>query len=128
MLSSALTLAILTTAGFYVAYSKLPRRVRRWIENHSLLTDTLCLLLTYMLLGGTLTALVAAAMVGLMTSALLYIANHPSDFIFLSDFGTMVSDFLRKLKEGLAAFSKEYNAKHHPKAAEVAAEAAADGQ
>jgi len=85
MLSTATALAILTTGGFVVVYSKLPRRMRKFIEKHSLATDVVALFLAYMLLGGTLTALTASAMVGLMISGLLHIQNNREDFEWLFD-------------------------------------------
>jgi hypothetical protein len=77
MLATGLTLACLTATGFYMVYRKLPARVRRFMEKHVLLTDAVACLLTYMLFGGTLVALFAAAWMGLLTSVLLAIANNP---------------------------------------------------
>jgi hypothetical protein len=110
MLVTAFTLAVLTTSGFFVIYRKLPRKVRRFLEKHSLGTDAVALLLTYMLLGGTLTALIAGALVGLMTSALLFISQHPEDFEFLADVSQVIKDGLTKLKAMAKEFGAEYRA------------------
>lgn len=83
MLTNAFALALITSGGFIAVYSKLPRKLRKWIENHELLADGCALFLTYLLLGGTLTALTAGAMVGLMTSGLLHVAKNKEDFEYL---------------------------------------------
>jgi hypothetical protein len=111
MLMNAFTLAILTTCGFCVAYKKLPRKIRRFIQKHSLLADAIALLLTYMLLGGTLTALVAAAVVGLLTSALLYIANNPQDFRILEDIAEVIKEKVALLKQLAKDLGEDYRIK-----------------
>ena len=76
MFVTGLLLASLTTAGFLFIYFKLPRWLRKFMEKHALLTDFLACLLTYMLLGGTLTALFAAAIMGILVSILLAFAKN----------------------------------------------------
>lgn len=115
MLSTALALAILTTAACIVVYSKLPRRVRKFIEKHSLLTDLVCLIGIYVLLGGTLTALFASAICGLMISIMLYIQNHRSDFLFLYDCRNLIKDKLSQAKEMLDAYGEAYREKYTEK-------------
>ena len=80
MLINAGVLALVTFVGGCMIYSKLPRRIRKWLLKQDLLTDLAMLLLAYLVLGGTATALLAAAMVGLMVSACLYVANRPEQF------------------------------------------------
>jgi len=109
MLSNALALALLTTAGMMVVYKKLPRKVRRLIEKFSLVADILALLGVYWMFGSTLTALVAGALAGLFTSALLHIANNPEDFLFLADLSTLISKQLTKAKEFAHEWGKRYN-------------------
>ena len=75
MLTMGFSLAVLTTAGFVVIYRKLPERIRRSMERHDLLTDGLAMAGTYVLIGGSVTGLFAAAFVGLLTSALLKAAK-----------------------------------------------------
>ena len=75
MLGSATTLALLTTSGFIVIYLKLPKRLKDLIKKYNLLTDAASLLAIYLLLGGTLTALTAASISGLIISILLYISK-----------------------------------------------------
>lgn len=76
MLTSGLALAILTSTGFYLIYMKLPARVKAWMVKHSLLTDFVACVLTYMLFGGTVTALFASAFVGIIISIMLAILNN----------------------------------------------------
>ena len=108
MLSNAAALAILTTGGFAIVFNKLPRKVRKFILKHSLAADIVALLLTYVLLGGTLTALTAAALVGLMTSALIHIQNHRSEYEWLFDFGDAVKDKLNSFKQFMLEKGREY--------------------
>jgi hypothetical protein len=66
------------------------------------------LLLTYMLLGGTLTALTAGALVGLMTSTLLYCAERPEEFEYFSDFADFVKTKLSSVKVYLQEAGQAY--------------------
>ena len=77
MITTSLALALLTGTGFYLLYSKLPRRIRKFMQRHVLLTDTVACLLTYVLFGGTLIALFAAAWLGVIVSILLAITSNP---------------------------------------------------
>lgn len=108
MLTTAASLAILTTIGCLIIYNKLPRRIRKFIEKHSLLTDLLCLIGIYMLLGGTLTALFAASMCGLAVSILLHIANNPDDYLYLYDLRDFLKTKMKDAKEMLDAYGKTY--------------------
>jgi len=111
MLSSALSLAILTTVGCLVVYSKLPRKVRRFMEKHSLLTDLIALFAVYYLLGGTLTALMAGALCGLFVSILLHISNNANDFMYLYDARDLIRAKLKEAKEALNTFGETYREK-----------------
>lgn len=83
MLFNACILAIVTFIGGCLVWRKLPRRVRRWLQKQDLITDVIMLCLAYLALGGTLTALLAASLVGVMVSVALYVANHPEQFGWL---------------------------------------------
>jgi hypothetical protein len=72
-----------------------------------------------MLLGGTLTALVAAALVGLMTSALLYVANNSEDFQVLFDVSNVIKEKLADLKRLSKEFGEEYREKKLEEAKEI---------
>tara|TARA_Y100000310_G_scaffold13493_1_gene13724 strand:- start:7691 stop:8041 length:351 start_codon:yes stop_codon:yes gene_type:complete len=76
MIGNGLSLALLTGAAFYLLFKKLPRPVRRWMTRHVLITDAVCMLLTYALFGGTLVALFAAAWLGLIISMMLFIMQN----------------------------------------------------
>lgn len=112
MLTTAASLAVLTTVGCLIIYNKLPRRIRKFIEKHSLLTDLLCLIGIYMLLGGTLTALFAASMCGLAISVLLHIANHPDDFLYLYDLRDFLKEKMKDAKLMLDAYGHAYREKN----------------
>jgi multisubunit Na+/H+ antiporter MnhB subunit len=110
MLFNAGVLAIATTTGFYLIYSKLPRRLRRFLEKHSLLTDLIACILTYMFLGGTLVALLAAALVGIMISMLLHISNNPDDFMYIFDAIEVIKGFFNSISGNLNEYGKNYRA------------------
>lgn len=108
MLATSFSLALLTTAGCIAVYSKLPRRVRKFIEKHALMADFICLIGIYMLLGGTLTALFAGAMAGLMISVMLHVANNEDDYLYLYDLRDYVKDRLKDAKVALNAYGETY--------------------
>lgn len=111
MISTAITLSILTTGAFVIVYGKLPKRLRAFIEKHSLLTDLLALIGVYILFGGTLTALMAGALTGLTVSGLLHIVNHKEDFLYLYDLRDFVKEKLNQAKAALNEFGAQYRAK-----------------
>lgn len=86
MITTGLSLAVLTAAGFYMIYRKLPRRVRKFMQKHALITDSIACLLTYILFGGTLVALFASAWMGLLVSMILALTSNPSTNAMLERF------------------------------------------
>lgn len=108
MMANALSIAVLVTSGFILLYNKLPRNIRRFITKYSLLTDFLCMVTTYWMFGGTVTALMAGAIVDVMISALLHIANHPNDFEWLFDALKAVKDLLDKARSMLSELNNRY--------------------
>ena len=76
MLLTGFTLAVMSGIGFYLIYRKLPNRIKRTIKKHGLLTDITVCILTYLLFGKTLTALFAAAILGIFISILLVIISN----------------------------------------------------
>lgn len=121
MLSNAFALALLTTGAVLWIYRKFPHKLRSFIEEHSLLADIVALVLTYLLLGGTLTALVAGAMVGLMTSALLHIAANEQDFLFLYDLRDFLKDKAIVANQVLKDYGRVYREQREAKLAETSA-------
>ena len=112
MIGTATSLALLSTGGILAIYVKLPRKLRKIIENHALLTDFLSLLVVYTVLGGTLTALMAGAMAGLMISMALHVVNHKDDYIFIYDFMDLVSSWIEKGRQALVNLGKTYRTAH----------------
>jgi hypothetical protein len=76
LLVEATVLGAASTAGFGLTWTRIPEQIRQWCVEHPLLTDVVATFLTYELLGGTLTALVAAGFVSVFISAILYIAGR----------------------------------------------------
>ena len=76
MILEAAILGSGSAAGFGLTYSRLPEAFRDFCLKHPLLTDVVATFLTYELLGGTLTALMAAGFVSVLVSVLLYVLNY----------------------------------------------------
>ena len=113
MMSNALALASLSVVGFYLVWAKLPRKVRRLIQKYALAADLSALIGIYLLFGGTLTALLAGAMAGIIVSALLAIANSPEDYLFIYDIRDALKNYVKMAKEALNEFGKSYAEKKH---------------
>ena len=107
-MSTAFALALLTTSGCYIVYTKLPRKVRRFLQKYSLLTDVATLMAVYMVLGGTLTALMAGAMCGIFVSVLLHVANNKDDYLYLYDLRDFIKEKAAEMKVALNAYSETY--------------------
>ena len=103
MLVNGFALAIATVVGFYLIYMKLPGRVRKWLQKHALLTDCVACVLTYMLFGGTLVALFAAAFVGIITSLLLALLNNEVTAEAMTLLAGRIKDLQKKFVEYIAA-------------------------
>lgn len=80
MLFNAIFLAALKAGGAIAIWAKLPPRLQAFMKKHALLTDISLAVLVYTLLGGTLTALVAGAELGLICSVLLHVANNKQKY------------------------------------------------
>ncbi len=104
----ALVLAVLSTVGFVMTYKKLPRKIRRFLAKHGVITDILTFVLTYFTLGGSLTALTAGAMVAIFTSMLITIAENPNDFMYIYDFMDAAKTQMAAAKQALDQFGEEY--------------------
>jgi O-antigen/teichoic acid export membrane protein len=108
MLGTATSLAVITTGGAYLIYDKLPAKIKKFIVKHSLLSDVLAFIAVYMILGGTLTALIAAAMMGVMVSLMLHIANNKKDYLYLYDLRDMIKDKLSAAQKALSEYGDMY--------------------
>lgn len=101
MLSDALVLATLSTIGLMLLFNKLPRKIRKFLENHGIFTDFITFILTYLSLGSTLTALTAGAMVAIFTSILIHVTAHKEDFMYLYDLRDALREGMSELKKAL---------------------------
>lgn len=61
-----------SAAGFGLTYTRLPEAAQQFIQDHPLLSDVALTAATYHVLGGTLTALMAAGFVSIFISLLLF--------------------------------------------------------
>ena len=108
MIGTAVALAILTTCGFLIIYAKLPQAIRDFLQDHTLLTDALALFAIYVLLGGTLTALIASAICGLFVSGLLHISGNKKEFLYLYDIYEASTAKLKNLQKTLKEYGEKY--------------------
>lgn len=76
MITEAAILGGASAAGFGLTYTRLPTAFKEFCLKHPLLTDLLATWVTYEILGGTLTALMAAGFVSVLVSILLYVLNY----------------------------------------------------
>ena len=106
MIIDGFTLALITNIGFYLIYRKLPAAVRKWMHKHSLFTDFMACLLTYVLFGGTLVALFAAAWAGVMVSVMLALVNNPTT-------NGALESLTEKIKKSMSQF-EVWLAEHFP--------------
>ena len=111
MISNAFTMAVLGTTGFYMIYAKLPRSVRRVIVKYSLLTDFVAMVLTYLLFGSGITALLAGAMCAIIISVMLYMANNPTEFVWFFDALEQVKQLASAVRKKLDDLNTEYKVK-----------------
>lgn len=91
-----------------MTFRKLPRKVRRFLIKHALLTDFLTFFITYITLGSSLTALTAGAIVAVMTSALCYVLENENDFLYLYDMKNMILDKIQWIKNELNTYGTQY--------------------
>lgn len=106
MLVNGFILATLTVSGFYLIYRKLPMRLRRFMEKHSLMTDIVACVLTYILFGGTLVALFASAWVGIMISILLALVQNQTTAAAMETITLKLILLKDKFLKALEAFVK----------------------
>jgi hypothetical protein len=108
MLMNAFTLATVTFIGAVILYSKLPRKVRRFIARFHLIFDLATLIGIYILFGQTATALIAGAIVGILTSIGLHVAKNEDEFLYIYDLKDFIKEQLAAAKEALNAYSSKY--------------------
>jgi len=111
MVGTATSLALLSTAGVVAIFTKLPKSVQKFMVDHALLTDFVSLIVVYVVLGGTLTALFASAIAGLLISGALHVLNHKEEFAFVFDLADAVGYGLKRAQEALTDFSAQYSMK-----------------
>lgn len=106
MIVDALVLSTATGAGAWLIFNQLPLSVRNWLMNHRLFTRVICALGTYTLLGGTLTALFAAAFLDIMVGTLLNILADQNAAESLRRLGQYLSGLRQKVVDFLAGACK----------------------
>lgn len=75
ILANAVVLAAITVTSGAFLFSKLPQEAKKWLLRHGVFADIIAAGITYVMLGKTITALLAAGIVGGLTSLLLWMAK-----------------------------------------------------
>ena len=76
MVVNALIIAGASVAGGALIYVRLPEKVQKFLMKFNVILDVAMAALTYILFGQTATAILAAGLTGVLTSALLSIASE----------------------------------------------------
>lgn len=96
-------LGMMTFVGFSVMYNRLPTGAQIFAQKHPLLTDVVCAVFFYQVMGMTITAHFAVAAMSMLTMAGLHVARHKEDFVFLYDAVDLMkrkaSEIMSSLKE-----------------------------
>jgi hypothetical protein len=105
-------LGLMTGVGFAVIYKRLHPKVQVFMQMHPLLTDVVCMVLFYNIMGMTITSHFAVAAMSMMTMAGLHIERHKSDFQFLYDGYETVRSKVSAFLESLKTQAAQMNAAH----------------
>lgn len=76
LVSNAIILAVATTTGLVFLIKKLPGRIQAFLVRMGFFSDVIAAVLTYWMLGKTLTAMLAAAFVGIFISVGIHYARE----------------------------------------------------
>ena len=112
MLANATIFAGLSAMGLVFVFKKLPPKVQEFLLKHAILTEIITFLLTYVTMGGTLTALFAGSIVSTITTLLLHIRSHPKEYeglVLASQWlSTKCSSFMSSMNSWLINTLKEH--------------------
>lgn len=92
-----LSLATLSAGALYLVWNALPISVRVFLRKHTLFTRAACLIGTYTIFGGTLTALFAAAWLDLIIGTLLHLSNNPKTAAIMERMASKITELREKL-------------------------------
>lgn len=106
MVTTGLLLGVVTAAGFMFIWVKLPKTLRNFLTKYSLLTDLVVCVATYVLLGGTITALFASAFMGIIVSMMLALVNNEQTGAMLERFVVKISMMKEIFLKGVQEFAE----------------------
>lgn len=75
LIEEATVLGIVSLVGFGLTWTRIPRWVREFCVDHPLLTDGVLTYSAYEIAGGSLRGIIAAGIVSVIVSVLLYYAT-----------------------------------------------------
>lgn len=105
-------LGMMTAVGFAVVYKRLHPKIQVFMQTHPLITDVVCMVLFYQVMGMTITAHFACAAMSIITMAGLHIERHKEDFMFLYDALDVVKSKVSTFMASLQSKAAEMNAAH----------------
>ena len=111
MIADTVVLTALTTVGLVMLYKKLPRKVRKFLEKHDILTDFVTFSLTYIALGSTLTSLVVGVLVAMLTSFIIQVLENKNEYLYIHDFLAWVENGMAELKKTMSEAGAAYRDK-----------------
>ena len=97
MVLNSLLLAAITGTGLFLIFNKLPLKMRLWLHNHMLVTRFGCAVLTYTVLGGSVTALFAAAWLDLFVSVVMHLYSKPETHTAMTRLGAYIKVMYNKI-------------------------------
>lgn len=110
MIVDSLVLAAATMAGVLIIYQKLPHRIRNFITRYPVATDVITLFALYVFLGGTLVALLTAAICGILISLLLYVVMNKKKYPELNNLFETIKGLVSKMFAALNSLLKTLSA------------------
>jgi len=114
MLLDAFVIASLCGISILYFSDKMPEKLKQLFKNNPRVADLIAFLSAYVLLGGTMTSLVAGIMLIGVVESMLYIAQRPEEFLYLWDLKKSVEERMDALKRDLSEFGNEYRERTRP--------------
>lgn len=116
MLANAVIFAGLTAAGLVFTFKKLPPKMQEYMLKHHVLTEIITTLSTMALMGTSMTGLLGAAMVGVVTTGLLHVREHPEKYAYLHVLGDWIGEKSEETTSWLNNAARKFRADRQAKA------------
>jgi Na+/H+ antiporter NhaA len=107
MFLNAFLLGSLSVIGGWFIYKRLPNYIKQYLLTRPLFTDLTLFIVVYIVFSGTLTALLAAAIAGIIVSVLLNLSKRKPFMDFIDKLTTQAEIYWTKLEEWLGSIIKD---------------------